>query len=272
MKYQIDHDYHIHSGLSLCSDDPEQTPQAILEYGEQNQMKRLVLTDHYWDEEVPGAEDFSFYREQDTERIYRAYPLPQGEHTRFFWGCEIDMSKDFRIGLTREHFDRFDFVIIPITHLHLKPFTVEETLEGTEARAKLYVERWDALLKMDIPFEKVGFAHLTCSLIDNSKKQFEDHLRVLDRIPDEEFRRLFTRSKEVGMGIELNFPIENYSGDDLSRVLRPYQIAKEVGCKFYLGSDAHHKEGLAQMERFAQIVEALQLTEEDKFHFPAEMQ
>lgn len=271
MRFQYDHDYHIHSGLSLCSNDPEQTPQSILKYGEEHHLKRLVLTDHYWDETIPGAEEFGFYRDQNTERIYRAYPLPQGENIRFFWGCEIDMRYDFRIGLTKEHFDRFDFVIIPTTHMHMPPFTVEENLGGEEARAKLYVERWDALLDMDLPFEKIGFAHLTCSLIYNKDK--DAHLRVLDLVSDEEFRRLFTRSKEAGMGIELNFPILKYSDADLPRVLRPYRIAKEVGCKFYLGSDAHHpSEFVGISQQFDAIIDALDLTEEDKFHFPAENQ
>lgn len=36
MKFQIDHDYHIHSFLSTCSSDPAETPEAILRYGEEN--------------------------------------------------------------------------------------------------------------------------------------------------------------------------------------------------------------------------------------------
>ena len=46
MKFQIDHDYHIHSYLSTCSSDPEESPEAILRYGEKNKMHTLCLTDH----------------------------------------------------------------------------------------------------------------------------------------------------------------------------------------------------------------------------------
>lgn len=31
MKYIVDHDFHIHSRLSSCSDDPRQTPKRIVE-------------------------------------------------------------------------------------------------------------------------------------------------------------------------------------------------------------------------------------------------
>ena len=41
MKYLIDHDYHIHSMLSLCSGHPEQTPENILELSE---MAESVLS------------------------------------------------------------------------------------------------------------------------------------------------------------------------------------------------------------------------------------
>ena len=58
MKFQIDHDMHIHSQLSSCSQDPEQSTEAILAYGERLGMKTLCLTDHYWDETVEGASDW----------------------------------------------------------------------------------------------------------------------------------------------------------------------------------------------------------------------
>ena len=47
MRFICDHDYHIHSGLSLCSDDPKQTPKAILDFSKANGFKKICLTDHY---------------------------------------------------------------------------------------------------------------------------------------------------------------------------------------------------------------------------------
>ena len=39
MKFQIDHDLHIHTFLSNCSSDPEQTPLRILDYAEEYHLK-----------------------------------------------------------------------------------------------------------------------------------------------------------------------------------------------------------------------------------------
>lgn len=58
MRYAYDHDFHIHSALSLCSRDPEQSPERILKYAQDNRLKTVCLTDHFWDERVPGASDW----------------------------------------------------------------------------------------------------------------------------------------------------------------------------------------------------------------------
>ena len=55
MRYIADHDLHIHTQLSLCSGDPEQNKDTILNYGIENGMTTLCLTDHMWDSRVPGA-------------------------------------------------------------------------------------------------------------------------------------------------------------------------------------------------------------------------
>lgn len=258
MKYLLDHDLHIHSQLSLCSSDPEQNTNALLEYAEKNHFTDICLTDHFWDETVPGANDW--YKQQGFEHIKAALPLPQSDKVRFHFGCETDMEKDLTLGLARENFDLFEFVIIPTTHLHMmcdKEKTVPE-------RAEIYVERLEKLLDMDLPFEKVGIAHLTCPLI--AMGQFEDHIDLIDLISDDCFKKMFDRIAQKGAGFELNFPVLKYNEGQLERILRPYRIAKQCGCKFYFGSDGHHPDKLqAAPEMFARTVELLGLEESDKF-------
>ena len=59
---------------------------------------------------------------------------------------------------------------------------------------------------------------------------------------------------------------ERYSGDDIARVKRPYLIAKECGCKFYMATDAHHNEELKNAKTdFERRVDFLELKEEQKF-------
>ena len=90
---------------------------------------------------------------------------------------------------------------------------------------------------------------------------------MLDMIPDATYRELFSKMARKGVGFEINFPYFGYySEENLPRVLRPHLIAKECGCKFYFGSDAHHPAALDRAkENFTAIAKALDLREENMF-------
>lgn len=264
MRYKIDHDYHIHSYLSMCSKDPAQNPERILEYARACGLSSICLTDHYWDGAVPGASDF--YRPQDFEHITKSRPLPSAEGIEFLFGCECDIDKHLTIGIPKERYDDFDFIIIPTTHLHMTGFTISaEDAESHERRAELWVKRLDALFSSDLPFRKVGIAHLACRLID--KRSREDYLKTLSLIPDSEMERLFAKAASLGCGIELNQSDMSFDECEADAVLRMFRIAKRCGCKFYLGSDAHHPKNFDKtVEIFDRAITLLGLTEDDKFH------
>lgn len=271
MNFVIDHDYHIHTLLSSCSRDPEQTTARLLSYAAGNNFTSLCVTDHFWDDEVPGAS--KWYAPQNLAHVREALPLPQAQGIDFMFGVETDMDKNFVIGISHKTLETMDFVIVPTTHLHMKGFTLDADIgggdveENVKRRAELYVQRFDALLNADLPFEKVGVAHLTCGLICNEPAGSKSHLKVLARIDDETFREFFERSAKCGLGIELNFNPFPFEGEELEQMLRPYRIAQKCGCKFYFGSDAHHPANLdGAMKRFTRIAELLDLKEEQKFH------
>ncbi|MBQ9467733.1 MAG: hypothetical protein IJU52_01845 [Clostridia bacterium] len=247
----------MHSQLSLCSGDGRQNPEAIFAYGLQNGFHTLCLTDHMWDPAVPGASDW--YAAQPYERTRRALPLPQSDGLRFLFGCETDMDRNRVIGVSPAVAKELDFIIVPTTHLHMNGFTLRGD-EGADERARLWIDRFDALLDAPLPFEKVGAAHLTCSLIFGRRTP-----EVMEKIPTNEYHRLFGKAAARGIGIELNFPAPGTDAPDARVMLLPYRIAREEGCRFYLGSDAHHPEDLLKAKaNFEAIVDLLGLTEDDK--------
>ena len=268
MRFIIDHDYHIHSQLSACSADPEQTNERILKYAKENGLSAICLTDHYWDSAVPGAS--SWYLPQNFKHISQAKPLPQDTSVKFLFGCETDMDMFLTVGIPQSRYDDFDFIIIPTTHLHMEGFTIsKEDAQSSEKRAKLWVERLDTLLQLNLPFEKVGIAHLASPLINYKPQSRKDFLETLDMIPSSEMKRLFTKAARLGCGIELNQQDMSFYDEETDTVLRPFRIAKECGCKFYLGSDAHHPKSFENSKKiFERAVSLLDLTEDDKFHIP----
>jgi histidinol phosphatase-like PHP family hydrolase len=264
MKFTIDHDYHIHSHISSCSSDPEQTKARILQYAKENGLSTVCLTDHYWDSAVPGASNW--YSSQNFEHISKAKPLPQDNEVKFLFGCETDLDKFLTVGIPKERYSDFDFIIIPTTHLHMVGFTItKEDAQSNEKIAELWVKRLDAIMNISLPFGKIGIAHLVCSLLNTKSRK--DYLETLDMIPSSEIKRIFTKAAELGLGIELNQTDMTFSDKEADTVLRPFRIAKSCGCKFYLGSDAHHPAEFTNTKKiFERAVSLLDLSEDDKFH------
>lgn len=264
MRFRIDHDYHIHSLLSECSQHPEQTKENILKYAKDNGLSKIVITDHYWDSNVEGAP--MWYQLQNFSHISQIKPLPQADSVEFLFGCETDMDLHGRVGVSMPNFDDFDFVIIPTTHFHMAGFTIpEEAYCDAPVLARLWVEKLEKLLSLDLPFHKIGIAHLACSLIN--RKSRAENAATLDLIPTEDMERLFKKAAELGVGIELNQDDMSFEDSEAESVLRIFKIAKKMGCKFYLGSDSHTPNGfLKAKERFERAIDLLDLKESDKFH------
>ncbi|MBP3382152.1 MAG: hypothetical protein J6L00_05835, partial [Clostridia bacterium] len=179
-------------------------------------------------------------------------------------GCETELNKHLTLGISKEKYDLFDFIIIPTTHFHMKGYTLFEEEAASEAnRAKAWIKHFDAVLNMDLPFHKVGIAHLTAGLIAAVR---EERKEVLKLIPTDEMKRLFNRAAKLGVGIELNAGAFKFTDQEADEILRVYKIAKECGCKFYCGSDAHHPAAFATSKQlFEKAVDLLDLSEDDKF-------
>lgn len=263
MRYRYDHDFHIHSNISSCSNDPEQTKENILEYAKLNKLNKICITDHFWDNSVTGAS--TWYSPQNYDWISKSLPLPQTENTNFLFGCETEIDKFMNLGINKSNFDLFDFVIIPTTHLHMKGFAIsQEDASTIEGRAKVWVSRLESLLDMDLPFNKIGIAHLTCGLIAPTR---EEYLKVLDSISSDDMEKLFTKAAKLGVGIELNKNGFSFAEAEKETVLRPFKIAKNSGCKFYLGTDAHSIQAFKTApEVFERAITLLDLKESDKFY------
>lgn len=262
MKYIIDHDYHIHSFLSPCSRDPEQSSENILRYGIENGFRHICLTNHLWD-----TTKKNFYLDPPDQKysyLSQALPLPQAKGTQFHFGCETDMDKNFVPGIEKETFDKLEFVIISTTHLQLTGKTIEADATLSD-RAELYIRRLEKVLECGFDFSKVGIPH-PASNHASPENPFNE---LFDKIGRENVKYIFSRVAESGAGVEINsfdFNFDNKPSKHADAIIEFYGILKECGCRFYLGSDAHHPDALRRAPRsFETAVNELGLTEDDKF-------
>ena len=262
MKYQIDHDYHIHSFLSPCSRDPEQSPENILRYGIENGFKHICLTNHLWDTTKKNL--YLDPPDQKYSYLTQALPLPQTDGIQFHFGCETDMDRNFVLGIEKETFDKLDFVIISTTHLQLTGKTIHDGATLAE-RAEIYIERLEKILESGLDFSKVGIPH-PASGHASPDNPFNE---LFDKIGEDNIRYVFKRVAQSGAGVEINsfdFNFDSKSPAHIDAILKFYGILRECGCKFYLGSDAHHPDALARAPKsFETAVNELGLTEDEKF-------
>ncbi len=265
MRFPIDHDYHIHSKLSACSKDPEQSTAHILEYAKEHGYRQICLTDHFWDETVDGAS--RWYTPQNYDHVRQSLPLPQAEGIEFLFGVETEMTKDNILGISPDRYDAFDFIIVPISHFHMVGFTLsEEDAATVEGRANRFLAKLEAVLSMPLPFHKIGLAHMANDTIGG--RDLTMYCQVLRQITGERLRALFTKAAALGVGIELNTSCLAFRSEEEAQAVTDfYTVAKECGCKFYIGTDAHHPAQLVGQKDVAQrFADRLGLTEEDRFY------
>ena len=269
MCYIVDHDFHIHSGGSMCSGDPNQTPARILRYAAEEGFSAVALTDHFWDETVPmlqGGWGPDFYTSQNWAHITKQLPLPAHEGIRFLFGAEVDMTLDGAIGISPARLAQMDFLLISLSHFHMTDFTIREADAATaEGRAAVLLTKLETLLTYDLPWRKIGLAHLTGPKLSGGDA--DNHCAILRLMQGERLTAIFRSIAEKGMGIELNTATFRFGTDaEEAAVVAFYAHAKECGCKFYFGSDAHG-EGhfLTHRERGQRMADALGLTEADIF-------
>lgn len=267
MRYLPDHDLHHHSVISPCAHgDTRQIPEAMLAAALADGLSLICLTDHTWDPAVDCPCHNTWLDRPvpvSPEKLRENLPLPQSEQCAFVMGCEVDMNRFGTLGISREEMDKFDFIILSVSHLNLKNFTIDPAQIGSDAlsRKEYYKARLLALLDTDLPFSKMGLAHFT---VANACR--EDPFGCIAAFSDAELHEIFKKAADRGIGVELNFRPVRYDDAQLKTVLRPYRIAKEEGCKFYFGGDAHHPEGFCgRRAAFEQIIDLLGLEESDKF-------
>lgn len=257
-----DHDYHIHTALSTCCGDERMTMENIIPALQAAGIREACITDHMWDRRMPGADDW--YGPQDVDHVRRNLPFPPSGDLKLYFGCETEFCGGTKIGISPESYDVFDFIIVPFNHLH-NNFSRPVDCVTPEQVARLFVDHFEDLTRIPLPWHKVGIAHLTCALTYPG----ENLHRVFELLDYDRLAGIFQKLQAYGAGIELNggsFKDDWQAHEET--FLRIYRVAKAQGCKFYCGSDAHAVGALERVPTLLPIViEKLGLTQADQFRF-----
>ena len=178
--------------------------------------------------------------------------------TRVLVGCESETIAPGKFGITREMAEQLDFVLLPCNHLHMLDF-VEQPASGrprdvAEHLLRLFRSAVESGLATAIPhpFTAPGFMDRFDALVAS--------------VSDAEFLDVCGLAAERGVALEITrgfvppAPGPDRPSWSLETPLRFLRLARQAGCKFTFGSDAHCFADVGSVADIRPIVDALDLT------------
>lgn len=143
---KIRHDIHNHSLWSSCCYDPEATVNAFAHRAKELGHTVFGISNHLWDEKVPGASNW--YRQQminyGLEGARAAMAMIPG--IRLMVGTETEYcGMTDTLGMLAETAKKFDYVLVPHTHIHMKNFVIPEMDDVKAKRKELVAKILDSM-------------------------------------------------------------------------------------------------------------------------------
>ena len=262
---RLDHDLHIHTYLSsCCGAKEEQRPGKILRLAEAMELKAVGFADHVWVN--PAIAPSGWYRSQDASQIRRLREDLETIPTRLrvLVGCEAETVAPGRFGITPEFAATLDFVLLSCTHFHMTDFVAQPASDRPEDVARHMLAFFRAAATSGLataiahPFKPFGYL-----------AQYE---AAIAAIPDAEFLEVLGPAAERGVALEVTTsslpPVGRPSEPgaptwSLETPARVLSLARQAGCRFTLGTDAHEPAHQRQLPRLGALVAAAGIEEKD---------
>ena len=135
------HDIHTHNRFSNGCTDYTASTAAFLQKEAALGNRVFGLSNHVWDERVPGAS--GWYRTQSIARCEEARAslahAPDGMRVLFGGETEYYACRDL-LGMSPEGASHFDYLLFPHTHIHMRNEVMSDYPEILEARAQVRAE------------------------------------------------------------------------------------------------------------------------------------
>ena len=241
---QVKYDYHLHTKLSPCSSDKEATVANFAWRLYEKGFKSICITDHYWtrpesilenNPDVIGPYPETLKQILDNKKYAVSTALP----IKVLVGAEIESYAPDRFGGTQELKEMLDVVLLPTDHFHLVGL-IQQPDDHSNAGWGRHI------MKFFLGGAKSRVAHVLAHPFVPMVEAQNSIREVLDTISDNEFFDALSIANECGNAIEVNSGCLVASAM-YEALVRPFTIAKNAGCKFTFGSDAH---GLASLNRY----------------------
>ena len=241
---KITQNIHMHTSLSSCAVRDASVAGYVEDAVKSGEFKLLGFTDHLWDSDVPGCT--GWYRPQNVEHVLQLKKdLPaSGEMNgvKLLFGCETEFINGGILCLTEEHAELFDYLLVPHSHCHMNVVMPREYADDPKKYAQFLMDSFMRLVNHPMAKKITIAAHPFVA--GTSHMRYNE---IQSHIPNSYFYEAFAAAKEAEIAIEMNgsclvyLPEEEIPNCEYVRI---FSIAKECGCRFTYGSDAHdHRYG-----------------------------
>ena len=194
---KIAHDIHTHNVFSKCCKDKNASTTAYIQKEIELGMKTFGLSNHIWDENVKGAS--GWYKNQTILLAEEAKAAlenaPKSINCLFGAETEYFACQDL-LGMSLEGAKRFDYLLIPHSHLHMRNEVMWDYPEVQEKRkeivakiaesnpylsekviSKITNSLGESVLMEHIPEMKTNIAEYTISAaFDNFNSLFDNYV------------------------------------------------------------------------------------------------
>lgn len=256
---KVTHDFHIHTNLSLCAEQ-DTTVAYYVRRAEEIGLKKLGFANHFWDENIAGANDFYVVQNlAHVEQLKAALAKVKSDTVTTYFGCEVEYDAVHQgPSITEAVAERFDYVLVPNSHTHM--VMPKGYSESFRRHADFMVQAYENIINSSVsryitamahPFEAVNCPHYS---------------NLIDMISDDRFKYLFDATAKKNIAVEIN--IGNYHEMEDQDIIncsqiRMFRLAKECGCKFIFGSDAHNRRRHDSYGHTEVLADILELKEDD---------
>jgi len=259
------HDLHVHTYLSACCGDKENhRPAGILAIAEEMGLDTVGFADHVWVN--PDIEPTAWYAPQDETQIARlredlsAVDSP----VRVLVGCEAETIAPGHFGITPEFAASLDFVLLACSHFHMAGFVEQPPSHSPRDVGRHMLKFFRSAVESGLatsiahPFHPLGY--------------FDERDAAVATLSDAELSDAFGLAAERGVALEITAgylpaPEKPETAEkprmSVETPLRFLALAKQAGCKFTFGTDAHEPDSQLLLPQLKLFVDALELTRDD---------
>lgn len=252
------HDVHVHI-------QKEQFLTNYLETSKSLGTEILGITEHLWDiTNIPTSNPY--YQNKTLERVLNFLKnSPQPLTPKLLWGCETEYAAPLsQVGICPPQSDILDYIIVPHSHFFLPDFTFPASLSQPEEIA-------DYMKKTFLEVASLPVTTVIAHPFDPTAPHFQqqDFLEsVFHFLPESVLEKCFSFAAKNRKIIEINLGsfVHGLRNSLYQKTyLSMFAIAKQVGCRFCLASDAQKPEDLSRLnpESAQFIIDSLDLHREN---------